>query len=104
VKYTVWVDLDTLDDEMFLPLGTTASVTIQIKEATATLAIPIAAIQNDTQGEYVWVIQSDGSTTRVNIVSGAIVGDLVAVTGDLKEGELVSLVQPSSVTLGGGSE
>jgi multidrug efflux pump subunit AcrA (membrane-fusion protein) len=97
VKYTVRIDLDAVDDEMFLPLGTTASVTIQIREATATLAVPITAIQNDAKGEYVWVIQSDGSNTRVNIVSGAIVGDLVSVTGDLKEGELVSLVQESSV-------
>ena len=100
VKYTVRVDLDAVDDEMFLPLGTTASVTIQTRDASATLAVPIAAIQNDTQGEYVWVIQSDGSNTRVNIVSGAIVGDLVVVTGDLKAGDRVSLVQPSSVTLG----
>ena len=48
-------------------------------------------MQNDGNGEYVLVIQSDGSTKRVDIVSGAIVGDLVVVTGDLKEGDRLQL-------------
>ncbi len=91
VKYTVRVDLDTVKDKIFLPLGTTANVVIYIKDAAATLAVPIAAIHNDSNGEYVLVVQKDGSTTRVDIVSGAIVGDLVAVTGDLKDGDLLQL-------------
>jgi len=98
VKYTVRVDLDTVKDKIFLPLGTTANVVIYIKDAAATLAVPIAAIHNDSSGEYVLVVQKDGSTTRVDIVSGAIVGDLVAVTGDLKDGDLLQL------STGGGFE
>jgi multidrug efflux system membrane fusion protein len=59
------------------------------------LAVPITAIQNDDKGEYVWLIKEDGSTTRVDVVGGSIVGDLVTVTGDLKEGDRISTAQSS---------
>ncbi len=95
-------------DGMFLPLGTTANVVITIKADTATLVVPITAIQNDGQGEFVWVIQSDASTKRVDVVSGAIVGDQVAVTGDLQEGDRIQLVSESSFAapnpFGGGEQ
>jgi multidrug efflux pump subunit AcrA (membrane-fusion protein) len=71
-------------------------VIIQTKAASATLAVPISAIQNDSNGEYVWVIQTDGSSARVDVVSGSIVGDVVVVTGDLKEGDRLQLVNTSS--------
>lgn len=93
VKYTVRVDLDKPVTEATLPLGSTTNVVIQVKQATATLAVPITTIQNDSKGEYVWVIQSDGSTKRVDVVSGTIQGDLVTVTGDLHEGDRLSSTQ-----------
>ncbi len=95
VKYTVRVDLDAVDDGTFLPLGTTANVVIQIKDEAATLAVPITAIQNDSNGEYVLLIKEDGSTTQLDIVSGVIVGDFVAVTGNLNEGDRLQLVNSS---------
>jgi HlyD family secretion protein len=93
IKYEVHVDIDKVEDGTFIPLGTTANLVIQVKEASKTLAVPITAIQNDDQGEYVWVIQEDSSTVRVDVVGGNIVGDLVAVTGDLKEGDRISTAQ-----------
>jgi HlyD family secretion protein len=96
VKYKVRVNLGKVDSDIFLPLGSTISVSIQIKEPSATLAVPIVAIQNDDKGEYVWVVQSDGSTKRVDIVGGSIVGDQVAVTGDLKEGDRLQLGQTTT--------
>ncbi len=96
VKYKVRVDLDKIEGETFLPLGTTANVIIQTKAASATLAVPISAIQNDSNGEYVWVIQTEGSSARVDVVSGSIVGDVVVVTGDLKEGDRLQLDNTSS--------
>ncbi len=98
VKYTVRVDLDKADKDLSLPLGATVNATIQVKEATATLAVPVTAIQNDSKGEYVWAVRN-GSTVRVDVVGGQIVGDLVAVTGDLKEGEIVQLGQKSTATV-----
>ncbi len=107
VKYTVRVDLDQVDGDVFLPLGTTANVVITVKESTATLAVPIAAIQNDSNGEYVWVIQADGSSARVDVISGSIVGDVVAVTGDLLEGDRLQVINNSGFQapnpMGGGN-
>lgn len=101
VKYTVRVDLDSLDEDIFLPLGATANVVIQVKEAELTLAVPIIAIQTDEKSEYVLVLEGNGSTRRVNVIGGAIVGDLVAVTGDLKEGDRVSLILTNADDLQG---
>ena len=95
IKYEVHIDLDKVADGTFVPLGTTVDTVIQVKEASTALAIPITAIQNDDKGEYVWLIKEDGSTTRVDVVGGSIVGDLVTVTGDLKEGDRISTVQSS---------
>jgi HlyD family secretion protein len=106
VKYTVRVDLDKVHENSSLPLNATVNVVIQIKEASAALAVPITTIQNDSQGEYVLVVQSDGTTKRVDVVSGSIVGDLVAVTGELKEGDRISTQSNESqgprFRLGGG--
>lgn len=108
VKYNVRIELDKVDDDTFLPLGTTANVVIQVKEASKTLAVPITAIQNDSKGEYVWVMQNDGSKKRVDTVTGSIIGELVAVTGDLKEGDQVQLLQDKDLNMpgpfGGGNE
>jgi HlyD family secretion protein len=98
VKYTVRVDLDKADKDLSLPLGATVNTTIQVKEPTATLAVPVTAIQNDNKGEYVWVVRND-SAVRVDVVGGQIVGDMVAVTGDLKEGEIVEVGQKNNTTV-----
>lgn len=102
VKYKVRVDLDQMEENTFIPLGTTVNVTIQVKEASKSLAVPITAIQNDDKGEYVRVIKEDGSTIRVDVVSSNIVGDLVTVTGDLKEGDRVSTQSIENQLPGGG--
>jgi hypothetical protein len=52
--------------------------------------VPTSFVQNDGNGEYVLVLQSDGSTKRVDVETGAIQADLVVVTGDLKEGEALT--------------
>jgi HlyD family secretion protein len=94
VKYTVRVELDPVKDA-FLPLGATANVTIHVSNSQAALAVPIVAIQNDSQGEYVWLLRN-GQTTRVDVVGGAILGDMVAVTGDLQAGDVLQVVHQSS--------
>ncbi|HLO30334.1 MAG TPA: efflux RND transporter periplasmic adaptor subunit [Anaerolineales bacterium] len=93
VKYTVRVGIDQLKDGVFLPLGATANVTIQVKPPTTALAVPTPLVQNDTQGQYVLVVQGSGSTKRVDVVTGTIEGDLTVVTGDLKEGDNLTTAQ-----------
>jgi len=101
VQYAIRIDLDQVKEDVFLPLGATADVTIQVKEAARSLAVPITAIQNDGKGEYVLVVQADRSTKRVDVVSGTIVENLVTVTGDLQEGDTLTAAQNNSL-LGGG--
>ena len=94
VKYTVRVDLDSVDG-VFLPLGSTANVVIKVNDAQAALAVPIVAIQNDSKGEFVWAVR-DGASVRVDVVGGLIVGDLVVVTGDLEAGQTLEIVARES--------
>ena len=81
-----------------IPLNSTASVTIQIGEPQLGLAVPVTAIQSDTESEYVSVM-NNGATQRVNVVSGRILADdTVVITGDLKVGDEVLLVQQSTTS------
>ncbi|NOT03994.1 MAG: efflux RND transporter periplasmic adaptor subunit [Anaerolineales bacterium] len=107
VKYTVRVELETVQG-VFLPLGSTANVVIKLSDVQAVLAVPMVAIQNDSKGEYVWAVRG-GEPVRVDVVGGSIVGELVAVTGDLQDGETLQIVaRGSSFTapnlFGGGNE
>ncbi len=96
VQYTVRIDLDKVPGNTFLPLGATANAIIQLKPATKQLTVPITVIQNDSQGEYVMVVQPSGTTKRVEVVSSTIIGDRVVVTGNLKEGDILTTVTPST--------
>ena len=62
--------------------------------------MPLVAVQNDEDGEYVWVIQGDGSAKRVRS-SSTIEGDLVVVTGDLKVGDVLQVLHESSIQAAG---
>ena len=97
VQYTVRIDLEEIAEDESLPLGSTANVTIQVAPASPSLAVPITAVQNDDQGEYVLVIQVDGSTKRADVVSSTIVGDLVVVKGSLKEGDTLAWAQNNNL-------
>jgi len=98
VKYNIRVDLDEVKDTAFVPLGTTANVTIMYKEEAKLLAVPITAIQNDENGEYVWVVRN-GAPERVDVVGGTIIGELVTVTGALREGEILQIVEKTGFAM-----
>jgi multidrug efflux pump subunit AcrA (membrane-fusion protein) len=101
VNYAVWMDIDPISEDVFLPLAGTANVTIQVTDVNLSLAVPIAALQNDDRGEYVLVMRSDGTSERVNVVSSTIVDDLVVVTGDLQEGDTLMTAQNNALPSGG---
>lgn len=95
VKYAVRINMDKPEGDTFLPLGSTMNLVIKIGGETSTLAVPITAIQNDSQGEFVWVVRENESV-RVDVVGGAIIGEMVAVTGELNEGDVVTTARASS--------
>jgi len=96
VKYTVTILLEPTKQNLLF--GSTANVVLYTSDPHSMLAVPLAAVQTDTQGEYVTVVKADGTTARVTITSGDLSGTLVTITtsGDLKEGDQVQLASSSS--------
>lgn len=103
--FDVYVQLDESDPRLLI--GATADVTIQLDEPQEALAVPATAIQSDSEGEYVYVLDENGNYRRVNVVSGRILDDdRVIISGDLNVGDRVLLLQQTTVTTvsGGRSE
>lgn len=94
VKYEVDVLLNPTDVQ--IPLGVTADISIEINIEENVIAVPIEALQSDSQGEFVNIVASDGTLQRINVESGAIVGDDVAVEGNLQAGDTVQIIDPQA--------
>jgi len=96
IKYTVTIALEPTAEQV--RFGATANVILHTGEAQTLLAVPLTAVQSDSQGEYVSVIGTDGSTRRVIVESGDLSSGLVTLkaSADLKEGDQVQLVSASS--------
>lgn len=104
VKYTVVVSVDPTDKPVLF--GATANVVITTGAPHKSLAVPVLAVMNDSNGEYVLVVSADGnSTNRVNVQSGDLSGNLVTITTteNLKEGDQVELGTGSSSSSSGGN-
>lgn len=102
IKYTVVVSVDPTDQPVLF--SATASVVITTGEPHTSLAVPVLAVMNDSQGEYVLVLSADGNNVRrVAVQSGDLSGNLVTITTseDLKEGDQVELGSGSSGSGGG---
>lgn len=90
VKYTVTIDLPTLDPRVLL--GMTADVAIVTDVERDALAVPLEAVQLDEAGEYVLRVKSaSGETERVTVQSGVVQGDLVVVKGNLSVGDTLQI-------------
>jgi HlyD family secretion protein len=95
VYYDVQVQLDKADPSILI--GATADVTIQAGEPQNVLTVPVTAVGNDSQGEYVYVIDQNGNASQVSVVSGQILSNnTVIVTGKLQAGETVGLLSSTS--------
>lgn len=93
IKFTVRIALDPSDQPIFP--GSTANVKVQVSDVSSHLVVPLAAIQNGGQGEYVTVQSASGTQRDVTVVSGELVDEGVVVTGDLQAGDQVVLVGSS---------
>jgi RND family efflux transporter MFP subunit len=96
VKYTVVVLVDTTDEPVLF--GATVNVTITTGEPHSMLAVPVSAVQSDSQGEYVMLVKSDDTTERITVESGDLMDNLVTITttGVIQEGDKVQLGATSS--------
>jgi HlyD family secretion protein len=103
VKYTVRVKLQTSDSALLL--GATANTAIVTDVRTDVLAVPLDAVQNDAEGEFVNRVNADSTRTRISVTSGTLEDDLVTITlvnGDLQKGDKVELIEPRPSTQTGG--
>jgi multidrug efflux pump subunit AcrA (membrane-fusion protein) len=90
VKYNVRIDLDPVENPLLL--GATANVIIQTGLPSEVALVPVRAIQTDDAGEFVQVVQPDGTLKRVEVTTGRLVGDQVIVlSDDLEVGQTVTL-------------
>jgi multidrug efflux pump subunit AcrA (membrane-fusion protein) len=97
VYYDVQVTLDKADPSILI--GATADVTIQAGQPQTVLTVPVSAVGSSSQGEYVYVVNSDGSTQQVTVVSGQILpNNTVIVSGNLKAGDSVGLIASTSTS------
>ena len=96
VKYTVRVDTTEANAQVLLGMSTTAQIVTSTK--VGALAVPLAAVQYDTAGEYVNRVKTDGTLERVTVKSGQIQSGQVLVEGQLTAGDQVSLETVSTTT------
>lgn len=96
VNYTVRIELDDPDPQLYI--GATASVIITTGDPQNKLFVPVGAVLNDDQGEYVVKLNNDGSTMRVQVVTGDISDETVSVTGELSKGDRVELFASASAS------
>lgn len=94
VNYTVRVKLDKPDSQIYI--GATATVIITTSDPQNKLFVPVAAVLNDSDGEYVMRVKNDGSTERVQVVTADISDETVVVTGDLAKNDRVELFSSST--------
>ena len=99
VKYTVRIDIGQADPRVLL--GMTADVSIVTATEQNALAVPLDAVQLDSDGEFVSRVDALGAVERVPVVSGAVQDALVIVKGDLKPGDTVQLIKPVPTNNGG---
>ncbi len=96
VTYRVRVELEPTD----LPIlpNMTATAQIGVGRGEASLLVPLLALRSDARGDYVEVLQEDGTTRRVYVQVGNRSNLMVEVQGDLKEGDRVVVPGVASQT------
>ncbi len=95
VYYEVQVQLDKADPSILI--GATADVTIQAGQPQNVLTVPVTAVGNDSNGEYVYAVDQNGNASQVSVVSGQILSNnTVIVTGNLQAGQTVGLLTSTS--------
>lgn len=87
VYYTVYVNINSNELQGLYP-SMTARATIKGKEDTDALIIPVTAVRSDTEGSYVYKMES-GKLKKVYIKTGITTDTTVEVTSGLSAGDQV---------------
>ncbi|MBP3673748.1 MAG: HlyD family efflux transporter periplasmic adaptor subunit [Oscillospiraceae bacterium] len=99
--YDVTIQLEA--DEQ-LKLGMNGTVTIAVGQQENVLLVPLAALQSDARGSYVWLYSPDFAATeeepgvKTYVNTGLSNEDHAAVTGGLRAGDQVLVVRSAATT------
>jgi hypothetical protein len=96
----VWAEIDgnENDDNEALKSGFTARVTIKIGEAAEKQLLPYTAVDQDENGEFVWVTSS-GTAVKRYIITGEELPDGIEILGGLEPDDRI-IKLPEGVTEG----
>jgi membrane fusion protein, multidrug efflux system len=86
---TMPVELDVNDAKAELVPGTYCEVDWPVRRASPTLFVPASAVASDLEHTFVIRVR-ENKTEWVDVKTGARVGNLTEVFGDLKEGDLIA--------------
>lgn len=87
---TMPVELDVWNPDMELASGMFPQVSWPVRRSGETLFVPQSAVARATEQSYVLRVRN-GRTEQVNVKTGATMGDLTEIFGDLKAGEEVAV-------------
>lgn len=93
----VKVHIDTPDDQLIL--GLDAKVMISLGTAENVLMVPIAAVNSDTTGDFVYVVE-EGVVVKKYVVTGMASAEEMEIKNGLEEGEKVITSVDSGITEG----
>ena len=99
--YDVTIQLEA--DEQ-LKLGMNGTVTIAVGQQENVLLVPLAALQSDARGSYVWLYSPDFAATeeepgvKTYVNTGLSNEDYAAVTGGFRAGDQVLAVRSAATT------
>lgn len=99
VRYDVDILLE--GETEAIPLGLTADVSIEVAREESAIAVPLDALQNDADGEYVNLVTTGGEVERVTVESVDIQNELVVIQGDVQAGDTVQIPSPEPDVPGG---
>lgn len=91
------VHIDNPDDSLII--GLDAELKVQLGSKKDVLAVPIAAVNTDTKGDFVYVLEK-GKVRQKYVTTGIASKKQIEITEGLKEGEQVITTMDSSITDG----
>lgn len=91
------VHIDNPDDSLII--GLDAELKVQLGSKKDVLAVPIAAVNTDTKGDFVYVLEK-GKVKQKYVTTGISSKKQIEITEGLKEGEQVITTIDSSITDG----
>lgn len=91
---TYSVEITLPEDEKLLA-GMNATATVLVERVENVLIVPITAVEEDTEGQYVFVLDAAGQKQRTAVTTGRADETYVEITSGLEQGDVLSYADTS---------